>query len=113
MPLPRASIAALRSAGSACFTASISAGSVASRVARHLHVDRLEALEILVVRLGVEHDRTDADQLGVRLDVGFLQAGAFVLAVVDEAIHRAPIVGQFEAEDHIGFTEQRATARIL
>ena len=49
---PRLSMAALRSLGIAAFTASISAGSVASASAAIGHVDRLEALEVLVVRLG-------------------------------------------------------------
>ena len=53
---PRFSIAALRSLGIAAFTASISAGSVASASAGIETSTDLEALEVLVVRLGDQLD---------------------------------------------------------
>ena len=60
--------------GSRAFTASISDRQRRFRVGRHRDVDRLEALEVLVVRLGVELDRADADQLGAGLDpLGWLK----------------------------------------
>ena len=70
-------------------------------VGRHRHVDRLEALEVLIVRLGEQLDRVDADQLGARLDLGPVDADA-VLAVVDVAVHHAPEVGQLHADDDVG-----------
>ena len=103
---PRFSIAALRSFGIAAFTASISDGSVASASAAIADVDRLEALEVLVVRLGVELDRVDADQLGVGLDPGLVEADA-VLAVVDVAVHHGPEVGQLHADDDVGVGDRR------
>ncbi len=43
----------------------------------------------------------------------FLQTHAVIFTVVDVAVHRAPIVGQFEAEDHVGLFEQGLGATIL
>jgi hypothetical protein len=67
----------------------------------HLDVDHLEALEVLVVRLGDEVGGVDADQLRVLLDARGVPADA-VLAVVGPGIDHVPEVGELEAQDDIG-----------
>ena len=90
---PRFSMAALRSSEIAAFTASISAGKRRFGIGRHRHIDRLETLEVLVVRLGQQLRGVDADELGLRLDPARVDADA-VLAVVDISVHGRPEVGR-------------------
>ena len=80
------------------------------RIARHRHVDALEALEILIVRLGEQFGRADADQFCARLDLGGVAADA-VVAVVDKAVHRVPVIRQLQADDDVGRADHgRGTA---
>jgi hypothetical protein len=65
-----------------------------------------KALEVLVVRLGVELDRADADQLGLGLDPGLVEADA-VLAVIGERIRHGPEIGQLHADDDVGVGNHR------
>ena len=83
------------------------------RIARHVDVDNLEALEVLVVRFGIECDRTDADEPGIWPDTRFLQADAVVVPIIDIRIHRRPIIGQLKPENNVGFSDQGLTARVL
>src|SRR5438094_417681 len=71
-------------------------------VGGHLHIDHLEALEVLIVRLGVEVDRADADEPGIGIDARRVLPDAAVLAVVREGIHGPPEIRELEADDDVG-----------
>src|SRR5262249_55802008 len=73
-------------------------------VGRHRYVDDLETLEVLVVRLGDEFDRIDADQFGTGFDLGFIEPDA-VIAIVDVAVHDAPEIRQLHADDDVGLPD--------
>ena len=72
----------------------------------HGHVDFLEALHVLVVGLGVEIDRVDADEFGARLDARRIATYAVIVAVVGKGVHRGPEVGEFHADDDIGVIDR-------
>src|SRR5271165_2323922 len=82
-------------------------------VGGHLDVEDLEALELLVVRLGQQSRRGNADQPHAVLGARFAQTGSFFLAIVDEGIHRAPIVGQLQPEDDVRLPDQRIASAAL
>ena len=75
-------------------------------IRRHRHVDGLEALEVLIVRLGQQLRGVDADELGLGFDPARIDPDA-VLAVVDIGVHGRPEVGQLEAEDDVGVADRR------
>ncbi len=82
-------------------------------IGRHMHVNDLEALEVLVVRLGQQVDRADADELGPGLDARLVDAVA-VLAIIDPGVHGGPIVGQLHTENDVGLADHaRGTAEMM
>ena len=110
---PRFSIAALRSFGIADLHRLDQRGQRRFGVGGHGHVHRLEALEVLVIRLGQQLDGVDADQLGVGLDPGAVDADA-VLAVVGIGVHDGPEVGKLDTQDDVSIADRRGrTAEIV
>ena len=82
-------------------------------VRRHGHVDGLEALVVLIVRLRNEIDGADADQLGIGLYPSRVDADA-VLAIVDIRVHCPPIVRELHAENDIGIVHgSRRTPQVM
>ena len=105
---PRFSITARRAGVISAFTASTSDGRARFGIGGDGNVHRLVTLEVLEIGVNEDIAGADADQLGAVLQARTLLR----LGVVDEVVHRAEEVGEFQAQNDIRLRDTARAARV-